>query len=102
MSARRDYIAEHAAALRSVLGIVRTYAKQLKQGRDSALLVSRGYDIDLADAESWLEHVQWSNDTRRPDEALRRCIDALQAQGVVASAGPDAVKAIWHSLDDDR
>lgn len=102
VSVRRDYIAKHAASLRSVLGIVRTYAKQLKQGKDSALLVSRSYDIDLADAESWLEHVQWSEDTECPHDALFRVTDALQKQGVVERTGADSMDGIWHSLDADH
>ena len=102
VSVRRDYVAEHAATLRSVLGIVRSFAKQLKQGKESALLISQSYDIDLADAESWLEHVQWSSGTDCPKDALLRVIDALQAQGVIAQAKPDAIDSIWHSLDADR
>ncbi len=102
VSARRDYLAEHSSALRSVLGIVRTFAKALKDGKDSALLINRSYGIALADAESWLEHVQWSSDTARPDDALLRVIDALQAQGVIDSAGQDAIEGIWHSLDNGR
>ena len=102
VSARRDYLAEHSAALRFVLGVVRSFAKELKIGKDSALLVSRTYDIDLADAESWLEHVQWSGGTECPDDALLTVIDALQAQGVVADQGPDAITDIWQSLDADE
>ncbi len=102
VSVRRDYLAGHAAVLRSVLGIVRTFAKQLKDGKDSALLISRSYDIALADAESWLEHVQWSSDTVCPDEALVRCIDALQSQGVIASEGPQEIGDIWQSLEVDQ
>ncbi len=102
VSARLDYLAEHAATLRSVLGIVRTFAKQLKDGQDSALLISRGYDIALTDAESWLEHVQWSSDTTCPDAPLLRCIDALQTQGVIENAGANAIRNLWHSLDADQ
>ena len=101
VSARRDYLAEHSATLRAVLEMVRAQAERFKNGEDSALLVSRTYDMELADACSWLDHVRWSSDTRCPDDALARVIDALQAQGVVASDGPKTIGDIWHALDSE-
>lgn len=101
VSVRRDYLAGHAATLRSVLGIVRTFARQLKQGKDSALLVSRTFDIELADAESWLEHVQWSEGTGCPDDAIERVVTALQAQGVITGDDVKATSDVWHALDAD-
>ncbi|MDJ0918066.1 MAG: hypothetical protein QNJ05_09895 [Woeseiaceae bacterium] len=102
VSVRRDYLAEHSAALGVVLGIVRSFARQLKQGKDSALLISQTYDIAMADAESWLEHVQWSKNTDCPDDALIRVVDALRAQGVTEDAGPNAIERIWQPLDTDQ
>ena len=102
VSVRRDYLTDHSAALQIVLGIVRSFAKQLKQSKDSALLISQTYDIAPTDAESWLDHVQWSSDTDCPEDALLRVIDALQAQGVIASEPPHAMSDIWQSLDTYR
>ena len=101
VSARRDYLAGHAATLRAALGVVRDFARRLKNDEDSARLVSRTYDIELADARSWLDHVRWSSDSSRPDDALARVVDALQAQGVIATDGPLAIADTWHALDAD-
>lgn len=99
VSARLDYVAEHAATLRAVLEVVRTYAKRFKESQDSAALISRTYNMELADAEAWLAHVQWSSDARCPEVALARVVEALQAQGVVARSAPCAMSNIWYSLD---
>jgi len=102
VSARRDYIAGQSATLRAALEVVRVFAERLKDGEDSAQLISRTYDIEQADAESWLEHVAWSRDSRCPDEALARVVHALKAQGVVATDAPHAIADIWQSLDSER
>ncbi len=96
VSARRDYIAEHTNTLNAALDVARDFAQRLKSGDGSAALISKSYEIELTDAQSWLEDVRWSSDARRPDEALERVVAALRAQGVVSATAPLELAAmLW-------
>ncbi|MEO1204532.1 MAG: ABC transporter substrate-binding protein, partial [Pseudomonadota bacterium] len=97
VSARRDYLAEHADVLSAVLRTVRDFAARLKTGADSAELVSRRYGIKTVDVEAWLEHVEWSRDARCPDDALRRAVDALTAEGVLTARTATGIDEIWQT-----
>jgi hypothetical protein len=99
VSARREYLVEQSGSLGAALKIVRDYAARLKSSENAAALISRTYDIELADARSWLAHVEWSRDAHCPEEPLRRVIDALQAQKIVPGRASVPISDIWQSLD---
>ena len=99
VSARRDYLADRSATLRTALEVVRNYAARFKASDDSAELICKTYGLELADARSWLSHVQWSRDARCPEEALRRVVDALRAQGIVPAGDSVSLSDIWQPLD---
>ncbi len=97
VSARREYLAHNADALRACLDVVAAYATRLKRGADSAELISNTYAIDRADASAWLADVRWSHDQEYPADDIRRVLAALRSQGVIPKAEV-AARELWHAL----
>jgi len=83
VSARKDFLETHVDALRTALDIVATYCQKLKNGDDSARLISDACGIAPADAERWLAGVRWTNHGQPPTAALERIKSALISQGAI-------------------
>jgi len=100
VSARRDYLVDHASAIDTALEIVRPYTERLKSGEDSVQLISETYGIEPDDVRSWLAHVQWSRSSDCPEDALKRVVDALKSQGIVESDAESDVSDLWYETDE--
>jgi ABC-type nitrate/sulfonate/bicarbonate transport system substrate-binding protein len=98
VSVRTDLLEANADAIRDTLDIVANCAQHLKTSPDAAQAISRSYGIALRDAARWLATVEWSRSHERPDDALRKVITALAAQGAIESAEVD-LDDLWSSLD---
>ena len=83
VSARKDFLETHVDALRTALDIVATYCQKLKNGDDSARIISDACGIAPADAERWLAGVRWTNHGQPPTAALERIKSALISQGAI-------------------
>ena len=83
VSARKDFLETHVDTLRTALDIVATYCQKLKNGDDSARLISDACGIAPADAERWLAGVRWTNHGQPPTAALERIKSALISQGAI-------------------
>lgn len=97
VSVRDDLLAANADAIRDALDIVANYAQRFKTSPDAAQAISQTYGIAPRDAERWLAAVEWSLSHERPDEALRKVITALAAQGAIESTGVD-LDDLWSAL----
>jgi ABC-type nitrate/sulfonate/bicarbonate transport system substrate-binding protein len=97
VSARGEFVAEHAEAAKAVLDTVHQFAQQLKQRDDAVALISSRYHIAAADAEHWLVGVQWCGNYDRPAAALQRVVAALHAQGAIKPAQGSNTD-IWYDI----
>ena len=93
ISARNDFLQMNADALRSALEIVAAYCKKLKDGNESALLISEACGIAATDAKRWLAGVHWTNDRQQPTAALERIKGALVSQGAIEPTAN--IDAVW-------
>ncbi len=97
VSARREFVAANAAAVKTVLDAVYGFAKQLKERPDAAALISSRYHLADTDAQHWLAGVTWCPHYDQPAAALGRVVSALLAQGAIDD--PQAADTeVWYDI----
>lgn len=96
VSARRRFLEQHGALVRSVLDTVDRYASRLLNDPDAPGLVSSRFGISIADAEAWLASVSLHGDYDSPDSAFERIIEALRLGGVFDGSSSD--QELWYEL----
>lgn len=97
VSARRELVSKHPDDLRLVLDTIAQYARQVASAEDTAIVVSKRYGIDEADAARWLTTVRWGESYEAPVDAIRTVCSALYRQGAIADPEPQ-LATIWQSL----
>lgn len=94
ISARNDFLETNADALRTALDIVAIYCQKLKDGDESAQLISDACGIAPADARRWLAGVRWTNDGQQPTAVLERIKSALISQGAIEPTA--TIDTVWY------
>mmetsp|Transcript_32160 Transcript_32160/g.85783 ORF Transcript_32160/g.85783 Transcript_32160/m.85783 type:complete len:211 (-) Transcript_32160:113-745(-) len=97
VAVRRPFLAQHSEAVRDLLDALRPVTAEFKAGGDaSAALVAQTFGQRAEDARTWLDTVQWTVDTARPDAMLDMVSSTLHRLGLVDK--PAAAAALWHQL----
>ena len=96
-SVRRELLPAGDALLRAVLERVAATARRFRDSPDAANTIADVYGLKPEQSAVWLDTVVWEDSFDPPVEELRRAVEALRAQGVLAC---DAIELdrVWHQL----
>ncbi|MGD1848558.1 MAG: ABC transporter substrate-binding protein [Salibacteraceae bacterium] len=89
---------QHAHALEKVLSIVQNQARLLKEDYDhTILMLVEEYGLNPADARSWLNEVNWAQESKVDLNMLRSVGETLQELGLIEG---ELNPTSWVAVDD--